>query len=220
MLGGASQEIPSESQNGAKYRTICADCNSYLGRNFDASLNNFALDVARFLKSPLIIPERANFQVQPQKLMKALLGHLVAAKVDIECTHFDEMAIEYVLDVGAKLPESIEIFYWIYPHDCFVTIRDFALFTPRGTYQKPAMFQVMKYFPVAYLCTEVDEYAGLPRLSTYRDCDLEDTAELAIDFRVFFDAFWPEAPTSDGNVMFGGQSAMNSHHAIPKKSRN
>jgi len=58
--------------------------------------------------------------------MKALLGHLVAAKVDIENTLFDQQAREYVLDINAPLPAEINIFYWVYPHDCSVTIRDFG----------------------------------------------------------------------------------------------
>ena len=38
-----------ESQNGMKYRTICSECNAYLGAEFDIIINDFALSVGRYL---------------------------------------------------------------------------------------------------------------------------------------------------------------------------
>lgn len=35
MAGDSEQAKFRESQNGMKYRTICSDCNSYLGSEFD-----------------------------------------------------------------------------------------------------------------------------------------------------------------------------------------
>jgi hypothetical protein len=114
-------------------------------------MNNFAIEIGRYLNSGLPLPRIVNHPVKIQRLLKALLGHLLAAKVDIENTHFDQLAREYVLDASAPLPEAIHVFYWLYPYDCSVTIRDFGMFTPRGTFNEPAVFQTLKYFPLAYL---------------------------------------------------------------------
>jgi len=124
------------------------------------------------------------------------------------------LTVKYVLDADAKLPDDINIFYWMYPHSCSITIRDFMLFTPRGTFNKPAFFQTLKYFPVAYLISEIAEYDGLNTISKYRNCGLDDEVEIPIKLTRMEDPYWPEQPDDDdNNVFFGGESAMNAIHA-------
>lgn len=218
MTGDRKKPKLRESQNGMKFRTICSDCNSLLGTEYDPVINDFAISVGRYLNSALKLPEISNHPVKPQRLMKAILGHLVAAKVNVENTLFDQQAREYVLDIDATLPPQINIFYWPYPHDCSITIRDFGMFTPRGSFNEPAIFQTMKYFPIAYLCCDKPEYAGLQCLSWYRDAGIDDEIEIPIDLKRVEHPYWPEAPSDeDNNVFFGGQSASNSVHATPKR---
>lgn len=215
-LMAGDQETPKlrESQNGVKYRTICKVCNELLGLNYDPVLNDFAVSAGRYLSTAMELPEVVMHKVKPQRLFKSLLGHLVAAKVDIENTAFDVMAREYVLDKDAKLPDDINIFYWVYPYTSSVAIRDFAMFTPRGTFNEPAVFQTLKYYPVAYLLCDKSEYANLDTLSQFRGCDLDDEVEIPINLRRVENPYWPEAPSDeDNNIFFGGQSAMNAIHA-------
>jgi hypothetical protein len=216
MSGDQEKPQTRESQNGMKYRTICSDCNSYLGTEFDPTINDFAISIGRYLKSNLQLPEVINHKVKPQRLMKALLGHLIAAKTNIENTLFDQQAREYVLDISAPLPDDINIFYWVYPYDCSITIRDFSLFTPRGTFNEPGIFQTLKYFPLAYLCCDKSEYANLSILSWYRNAGIDDEIELPISLKRVEHRYWPEAP-EDNNIFLGGKSALNSIHAIPKQ---
>lgn len=195
MTGNTENRKLRESQNGMKYRTICSDCNAYLGTEFDPTINNFALSVSQYLQS-----------------------HLVAAKVEIEDTSFDQQAREYVLDINAPLPKDINVFYWVYPHECSIAMRDFGMFTPRGTFQEPAIFQTLKYFPIAYLCCNKPEYAGLDNLSWYRNAGIDDEIEIPINLRRTEHPYWPEAPSDEeNNVVFGGQSAANSVHVTPKR---
>lgn len=218
MTGDKDKPKPRESQNGMKFRTICSDCNSLLGTEYDPTMNDFAISVGRYLNSQLQFPGSINHRVKPQRLMKALLGHLIAAKVDIENTSFDRQAREYVLDIDAPLPANINIFYWVFPHECSIAIRDFAMFTPRGTFDQPAIFQTLKYFPVAYLCCDKAEYAGLQCLSWYRDLGIDDELEIPINLKRIEHPFWPEAPSDkDNNIFFGGRSASNAVQAIPKR---
>lgn len=214
MAGDRENPKLKESQNGVKYRTICKECNELLGLNYDPILNNFALSVGSYLSTSISLPDSVSHKVKPQRLFKSLLGHLVAAKVDIENTAFDSLAREYVLDKEAKLPDDINIFYWVYPYECSVLIRDFAMFTPRGTFKEPAVFQTLKYYPVAYLISNKADYANLDALSQFRECSLDEEVEIKINLRRIENPYWPEAPTKDGkNVFFGGQSAMNAIHA-------
>jgi hypothetical protein len=218
-LMSGNQEKPKlrESQNGVKYRTICKECNELLGVQYDPTMNDFAIEVGRYLNTTLVLPEVVHHPVKPQRLLKALFGHLIAAKVEIENTKFDQIAREYVLDEDATLPEELSVFYWAYPYECSVTMRDFGMFTPRGTFNEPAVFQMLKYFPIAYLCVEKTEYAGLPSLNAFRDCGLDETFELPINLRRVEEPYWPESPSDeDNNVLFGGQSAANAIHSTPR----
>lgn len=218
LTGDRQKPRLRESQNGVKYRTLCKECNEYLGIEYDPVLNGFAISVGRYLRSSVTLPNVVNHSVKPQRLMKALLGHLVAAKVEVENTAFDQLARAYVLDPASLLPDDIHIFYWIYPYSSSVTIRDFGMFTPRGKYNEPAIFQTLKYFPVAYLCCDKPSYAGLPALSWYREAGLDDEIELPLSMGRVEDPYWPEAPDdADGNVFFGGQSASQAIHARPRR---
>lgn len=215
MTGDTERPKQLISQNGMKFRTICRSCNSLLGTKYDPTLNEFAISVGHYLNTALELPDQVSHLVKPQRLMKAILGHLLAAKVEIENTTFDQEARKYVLDESAHLPSDINIFYWPYPYECSVTIRDFGMFTPRGTFNKPAIFQTMKYFPIAYLCSDVKEYAGLACLSWYREMGLDDEIEIPINLKQTFDQHWPEAAEGN-NIFFGGASATGSVRATPK----
>jgi hypothetical protein len=213
-----NKETPRTSQNGMKYRTICSDCNSYLGKEFDPTINDFALSVGRYLQSTIELPDTINHKVMPQRLMKAILGHLIAAKVEIENTQFDQQAREYVLDITELLPKGINVFYWLYPHNCSIAMRDFIMPWPRGILQEAAIFQTLKYFPIAYLCCDKPEYAGLENLSWYRNTGIDDEIEIRINLRRTEHPYWPEAPSDEeNNIVGGGASAGNSVHAIPKR---
>jgi len=214
LAGNRENPKLRESQNGVKYRTICKECNELLGLNYDPVLNQFAISVGRYLNSTIKLPEVVMHSVKPQRLFKALLGHLVAAKVDIENTEFDVLARNYVLDEAAPLPDGVNVFYWVYPYTCSITIRDFAMFTPRGTFNEPAVFQTLKYYPIAYLFCDKEEYANLATLSQFRAVGLDEEVEIPINLKRVEGPYWPEAPSDkENNIFFGGQSAMNAIHA-------
>lgn len=206
------------SQNGIKYRTICKSCNEHIGAEYDPTLNTFSKSVGLYVKSTLRIPREVGHKTKPQRLLKSLIAHLVAAKVEIEDTTFDQQARAYALDPDAKLPADINVFYWVYPYDVTVVMRDFAMFTPRGTFRDPAVFQLIKSFPVAFLCTNAASYAGLHSLSPFRDCELDDEVDLARNFFPVHERQFPETPNDrDNTILFGGASAMQGFHATPRR---
>ncbi len=106
------------SQNGVRYRTICGDCNSKIGRDYDCVLNSLNKDVSLFLKSALHFFSYTYIKTKPVRLIKAILGHLMSAKELVDDFAFDTKIRKYLFSETEILSDDINIFYWIYPYNC------------------------------------------------------------------------------------------------------
>lgn len=199
------------SQNGIKYRTLCHRCNnSLLGANYDPAFNSFVNTVGTFLKSPLKLPSTMSVKGQPQKIMRAVLGHLSALGVDRYMKGPDTEPLRDYFLVGTRpLPEWINIYYWVYPYKGQILVRDCAyLDIPIG---KPVVTWFMKFFPIAFMVTwnEPPEYDfGLPNLAKWRTSLLDDEVELPVPLSRIVHQYWPEAPTEQSVVTYGREAVM------------
>jgi hypothetical protein len=217
LTGNPEEQKSHISQNGVKYRTLCKYCNNRLGSSYDPVLNNFALGIGRILKSVDPVPPIIHYKTQPGKLIRSILGHLLAAKGVIDDVIVDRTIREFLSDDLNQLPEEIKIFYWIYPYSDIFVIRDVCMPAVRGDFSKVGFFSgILKYFPVAYLVCNLEQYEGLDELTIYRDLNLEETAEIPIRLTEIRHPVWPEM-TDEGNIMAGGLSLNSSVHARPKK---
>lgn len=215
MCAKGKSTPPIESQNGLKFRTICGDCNSLLGREFDPTLNEFSRSVGRYLVTSLAVPSLVMHVTKPKRLLKAVLGHLVAAKVEAQPSRFDELAADFVLSEGAQLADEVNIFYWVYPYENYLPLRDFLLY-PIGQHSgKPVFCQLLKFFPIAFLVCDLNEYTGLPSLSRYASLGLDDEVRLPIELDRLEEPHWPERPTAK-NILFGGEGLVGSISARPR----
>lgn len=188
------------SQNGVKYRTICQECNNtLLGANYDSALNTFAEEVGRYIKSSLYIPEVVRIKTKPIKIIKSVLGHLLAAKSDLSFSLQDDAFREFLLDSEMKVPNGYKVYYWVYPYNNVRVMQNFALakvYGPEaGTH---GIFSTLKYFPIAYLVTDKQTYEGLDELTQY--CTNTDDIEVEIPIRMrgFKRENWPEV---DENII-------------------
>lgn len=205
-----------ESQNGLKFRTICNDCNSFLGQHYDQVVNDFASSVGLYLKSNLTFPPLIHHKTKPLKLMKGILGHLLAAKSEYDEVTLDVQVREFILDENASVPDGIYIFYWIYPYNCTIILRDFVMPTQRGNFKNFGFFQTIKYFPVAYLVSNKPRYEGLMELTQYRNCEIDEEVEIPIQLNDIKHHYWPEM-VDNGNILLAGQAGANAITAVPKK---
>jgi hypothetical protein len=206
-----------DSQNGLKFRTLCAKCNNeILGNKYDPTINDFALSVGMYLKSNFKFPTIIHHKTKPVRLMKGILGHLVATKIEIDEVLFDSAVRELIFDENAPIPEQIKIFYWVYPYNRTVIMRDFAMPSVRGNFDAFGFFQTIKYFPIAYLATDLNKYEGLLELTKYRGCSIDEEVEIPIQLNRIEHFYWPEL-VDPGNFVMVGQAASNSVSASPKK---
>jgi hypothetical protein len=98
-------------QNGVKYRTLCHECNNtHLGANYDPAFISFVNNVGSYLKAKIALPRVIPTEIEPQKVMRALLGHLAAQGVDRYRKGPDtEPLRDYFLDHTLPLPEHMAL---------------------------------------------------------------------------------------------------------------
>lgn len=209
----------SISQNGVKYRTICKECNEIIGRKYDPVLNDFAYNVGKILKTKLTLPSIIYYKTKPNLLIRAILGHLLAAKADIDEVTVDEQVRNFIFDEDTIIPDEIKIFYWVHPYINTVIIRDIAMPAVRGKFGgKVGFFSIFKYFPIAYLVCNLKEYEGLNELTLYRNSKPQDIIDIPINLKDIRGPEWPEG-VDNGNMIMGGQSIKSSVFAIPRNKK-
>ncbi|NWG28537.1 MAG: hypothetical protein HXY48_08395 [Ignavibacteriaceae bacterium] len=203
------------SQNGVKYRTICKSCNEFLGSTYDKVMNEFSRTLGKYLKSTLILPKIINIKTKPNLLVKGIIAHLISAKSEIDEVTFDKIFREFISNKNASIPEDLHIYYWIYPYNNIIVIRDFMMPSIRGNFKEFSFFHLLKFFPIAYLVSDSKANENLPDLIKYcnSDCDFESDIQINLERVESYN--WPEI-VEDGNVFFGGKSIESSVIAKPK----
>lgn len=216
-------ERPRFRQNGILFpKSSCKRCNNeILGGFYDPAMMDLCRQVKNVVNSRIVLPQpEISFEVKPVAIMKGVLGHLMAASRTSSDTWLDSLARECVRNVDKPIPDQLHIFYWLFPYDDYASVhRDFAMPSIRGKIgSAPSVFAVMKYFPVAFLVTQIDEYANLRNLDFWRKSSLSTKAKIQIDLTSNLPREWPEIIDSTNYVMTG-EPAEYSIAATPRKRR-
>ena len=204
------------SQDGVKFHSLCGRCNNNrLGSRYDPALNHFSNELGAVIRSPIHLPRWMDIQIQPNRVSRAVIGHLMA--VGHERYNQGTMTVaarEYFLDESAELPENLRIYYWMYPYNRQVLVRD-ALLNFRLLTEANVVFWLLKYFPVAFmvqynppdtLTMKTQSLDGL------LNNDIDHSATVRIDRNNIPRYNWPEAPDDDSAVFYmGGDSAIGAH---------
>jgi hypothetical protein len=209
---------PKFSQNGLKYRTICASCNSRLGTDFDPVLKDFAGYIAQVLNSRLILPSLLYIPTRPTALARAILGHLLAARLYPEDQGFDGIVRTFLFDDSAPIPEELSVFCWVHPFDHHVILRSVMMPARRGNFSSFGMFSIVKFFPVGFLVTDQNSYEGLEALTAWRSLPCSETAKVVLNTRDIRGPFWPEQ-RDPGNAILMGSDGIDSVVAVPRKRK-
>ena len=201
-----------ESQNGMKYKTICRSCNSLLGREYDPTVISFSSAVGRYINAAVVLPPALYFPVKVQRLMKGILGHLLAAQVDCPSSTLNPSIRNYVLDPLKPLPDSINLFFWLHRSRGSVAILDMLKYSLR--HHSLHRLHVLKFFPIGFLATASRMYDGLPSLSRYRTAGSDEVVDVPVPLKALRPTDWPEAPSDcDGTVTLVGEAAANAAFA-------
>lgn len=210
----ATEAIMARSPDGVKFRTICEDCNSYLGAEFDEVINKLNSDITELVSSQLILPATIMVKTCPLKLMKGLVGYLLAARIDFWDAPYENELRDFVLNSGRTSLKKVYIAYFIRAHASTITIRDLVMPKIRGNFSDFGFFSIMKYFPVGFIFSDQPNYAGLSDLNSFAAANYDDETELPIRLKNHFNEHWPEEPNKD-NILMGGSELLNAVYAKP-----
>lgn len=209
---------PKFSQNGLKYRTLCGSCNSRLGADYDPVLKDLANHIVRVLTSRLVLPSILNIPTQPTALARAILGHLLAARLGPEDQGFDSSMRSILLDEAAPIPSHLNVFCWVHPFDHHVVLRNVVMPARRGNFSDLGQFSILKFFPVGFLVSDRGSYEGLESLTSWRSLSCSETARVVLNTKDIRGPFWPEQ-TDPGNFVFMGADGADAVMAKPRKKR-
>lgn len=198
-------------QNGVKYRTLCQKCNNEnLGGKYDPAFNLFVNTIGSFLKTNIALSKAVSIEIEPQKIMRSLIGHLSAQGVNRYGKGPDTIPIrDYFLNTSLPLPDNIHIYYWLYPHKSHVMATDCSYLDGRAG--KSCVIWFLKFFPIAFLVTfdKPDEWNfGLSELSIWRDREVDYKAKEYVQLTNFPNQMWPEAPTEYNVVCYGEEAIV------------
>jgi len=121
------KEFPWTSQDGIKFRSLCEHCNSQLlGARCDAYYRHFVNQVKTCLDSSLYHPAVLNYKIAVNRVARAIIGHMLAAKNAYEESTIDIDMREYFLDSSAKPPKGYHLYYRLHPYSQSFIARDIS----------------------------------------------------------------------------------------------
>jgi len=208
---------PRISQSGVSYTTICSNCNNKLGSDYDWALGEFSRKIESFVESCIALPDSFEVECYPNAVMRSILGHLLAAKTETDEVVIDNLIRPFIFDTSLPIHDDIHIFYWVYPYEKTIILRDFGMPAIRGKLNTAGFFNMIKFYPIAFLIThKLDSYEGLPSLHKFNSLSPNDKACLKINLRPVQSSTWPEECLGLENFLMVGRAAHDSVHAVPR----
>jgi len=219
---GPSPDRPRKlvmSQGGSHFRTICAYCNNtVLGTEYDPALRDVVHQIETYFKlasvSRLSLPRTRLFDYQPNKFLRSIAGHLLAANGVPDVMSNDRSAPldaalrEYVLDPQRCPPKELCVYYWFYPHRRRVVMKHSAMgfFGSNGA---TIYGHVFKFFPFGFWFVWDEEHGHSQQFSLRRLDDaspfISATSRLVLDLWPLRPLNFPEAPPDDGVWLIADQ---------------
>jgi len=145
-----AQQVDAKSRNGLKFRTLCRACNGDLLGAWDEALGDFSKRSATLLSSPVALPGSVSLSIRAGAVLRSVLGHVVAAKVEDDQVPIDQKIRDYLLG-KSPLDGAIKVYCWLYPFEPTVVARDFTFVEVEGVGGKsPGIVSVVKFFPLAF----------------------------------------------------------------------
>ena len=209
------KEKPSISQNGVKSRTLCEYCNNtVLGTWYDPALKEFFEYINSVVSSKLIMPNKIRVRCRPSAVMRAILGHLLAAKQFDHRSKNYEAAAYAVLHPDEPIPKDINCFYYVYPHMDTQILMEFGMKVDGHD----STCEFMSFFPLAFLITNTDTAFGLNSFSQYHSSSIDEYRDVLFSVKDRKPYGWPWHPEYSNFILAGKEfnSSLIARPRMPK----
>ena len=191
-------------QNGVKYRSICADCNSrLLGGQYDPVLVSFCRELHAALATQVYLP--VSIEVRINRLMRAFVGHLLAHGLHQHRSgELQSKLTDYFLSETERFPVDLRAYCWVYPYKRQVVAHGLGMIFDFRRSHPPFVASVMKFYPIAFMCSIADLPVKEGQLVTRFDLltsGMIDACErISLSPTSIPSMSWPEWPGKHGAV--------------------
>ncbi|RCJ32504.1 hypothetical protein A6770_19035 [Nostoc minutum NIES-26] len=220
-------ERPTDSQSGLNILSICGNCNNtFLGTEYDPELIEVSKQIASIVRVQqlgLSLPEKIDLSVKPQRLIRSVIGHILAGKLPISgkppiSAPFSDALRNYFLDQSSNLSNNLEVYYWVYPSNKQIVINSLGIGSAMGEGFISGSC-LLKFFPLAFWIVW-DKPASFPisltKISKDKFKGLDETCKMVLDLRNIPPLSYPEVPGEGRFIMCCDDSTF---LAQPKKPK-
>lgn len=203
---------PLYSQGKVKFKTLCEDCNTTLGRQVDKELRNLIFFIRKCRNKGI---NRDWAYLNTRKIAVSVVAHLQAQMVAFDPNHkskFSSAAQAIFKDMGISGFKNLKIYYSIDQNpDGYSVINEGILSYAESGKRKQAPFSCLKMPEICFYVTTANSFMGLPRLSINEQQLFEfkrlanKQAGKAISYPNF-----PEGPSTVDVALFLGINGMKS----------
>ncbi|BAY74348.1 hypothetical protein NIES25_07610 [Nostoc linckia NIES-25] len=219
---------PVNSQSGLNLLSICGNCNNnLLGTEYDRELIEVSKKVATLVRVKqelgFSLPETIKLSVKPQRLVRAVIGHILAGKLPTPgqppiSAPFPNALRNYFLDTSSAIPNNIEVYYWVYPSNKQIVIDSLGIGSGIGEGFISGSC-LLKFFPLAFWIVW-DKPPSFPinlkKISSENFKGLDESCEIVVDLRNLPPLNYPEVPGESRYIMFRNDSTVLAQPRKPK----
>lgn len=172
----AKSPFPWKANHGITYKSICQECNSWLGSEADKEMKVMCDAVHKQLHREIFLCYE-NVEVKVNRVARSVIGHMLAAKnfYDAECT-IDNALRAYVLNKTALPPEDMYLYYYPYEYESIVVARDFI---SGAAGLESAMLSMISSYPLAFLLSN-KRIQGMGEMFSKCTTDIDEKKTLLV----------------------------------------
>ena len=214
-------------QGGTHFRTLCEKCNSgHLGTEYDPELvklcNQIRILAEAVRRKEIALPSDVLVFVKPQRIARAIVGHILAAnaveeaKDGLVSAPLPDALRRYFLDDASVLPREVDMYFWVYPSRRQVIVKGAGKISLK--YSGVILGHILKFLPLGFWVVwekPLNLSINLPTLVPDKRMGIDDISQMRVDLTNIPHLNFPEEPTSDEVIlMHDGSTSVSS----PKKS--
>ena len=158
---------PVGSQSGVKYRTLCRTCNGdRLGRIYDPALIAMCSQARRLHRNRHSITQQPFIEVDASKVIRSVLGHLLAAEVQTPRSRAADDMRAFIMDPSLSTLNGLRVMYWAHPDRSIRVMRETVIVQFGQPQLDMVRCDMLVWYPLGFLVCDRPVF-DMPCLDDY-----------------------------------------------------